>query len=179
MMLFQNPIIWLLRFRHRKGYGVHSPFAFGFITDVLYNKECYYAYEDIDKVLKWWQGGRVKSMHRLLFRLSNYHRPKTMYLRGVGESVVRACKCGSQGVRIVPSGEQSPADMILLDGADESAMKHVAEGTMVVVKNIHRCPNFWRRLKADDRLTVTFDLYDIGIAFARNDLNEQHYIVNW
>ena len=29
-------IIWLVRFRHRKGYGVHSPFAFGYITRTIY-----------------------------------------------------------------------------------------------------------------------------------------------
>ena len=30
--------VWLKRFRHRKGYGVHSPFAFDFITRIIYGK---------------------------------------------------------------------------------------------------------------------------------------------
>ncbi len=28
--------VWFVRFRHRKGYGVHSPFAFGYITRTIY-----------------------------------------------------------------------------------------------------------------------------------------------
>ncbi len=28
--------VWFIRFRHRKGYGVHSPFAFGYITRTIY-----------------------------------------------------------------------------------------------------------------------------------------------
>ena len=27
--------VWLKRFRHRKGYGVHSPFAYDFITRII------------------------------------------------------------------------------------------------------------------------------------------------
>ena len=39
-----HPFVWLLRFRHRRGYGVHSPFAFNFITDVVYQRLPYYKY---------------------------------------------------------------------------------------------------------------------------------------
>ena len=55
MMLFQSPIVWLSRIRKRKGYGVHSPFAFDLVTNVLYNKEKYYAYEEMDRGLRWWE----------------------------------------------------------------------------------------------------------------------------
>lgn len=41
----KRPLIWLSRFRYRCGYGVHSPFAFSLITDVIYEKMPYYAYD--------------------------------------------------------------------------------------------------------------------------------------
>ena len=41
----KRPFIWLSRFRYRCGYGVHSPFAFSLITDVIYEKMPYYAYD--------------------------------------------------------------------------------------------------------------------------------------
>ena len=31
-LTLKRPFIWLSRFRHRCGYGVHSPFAFNLIT---------------------------------------------------------------------------------------------------------------------------------------------------
>ena len=35
---------WCSRFRHRCGYGVHSPSDFFLITSVVYEKYHYYAY---------------------------------------------------------------------------------------------------------------------------------------
>ncbi len=37
------------RIRYRKGHGVHSPFAFDFITNVIEEKLPYYIFEDIEK----------------------------------------------------------------------------------------------------------------------------------
>lgn len=38
--------------RHRKGYGIHSPFAFQLVREVIYKHEYYYFYDDIDNVRK-------------------------------------------------------------------------------------------------------------------------------
>lgn len=179
MILFQNPVIWFRRVRHRKGYGVHSPFAFNFVTGVLYNKDMYYAYEPMERDLRWWQKGRVRSLRRLAFRLSDYRRPGTLYCHGIDAKLADACRYGCRGLRILSGGSVETADMIFVSGADECALLHVGEGSMIVVKDVHRCRSFWRRIMEDERITVTFDLYDVGIAFARRDLNKQHYIINW
>ena len=179
MMLFQNPVVWLMRIRKRKGYGVHSPFAFDFVTNVLYNREKYYAYTEMDKGLHWWQKGRVRSLRHLLLRLSNYHRPRTMYCEGLDNVLCEACQYGSKGMTILPAGSTEMADMIVLAGMNDEAMNHVGEGTMLVLMDKDKCRKFWKRIKEDERVTVTFDLYDVGIAFARRDLNRQHYKINW
>ena len=46
-LALKRPFIWLLRFRHRCGYGVHSPFAFNLITQVIYENTPYYKYKDL------------------------------------------------------------------------------------------------------------------------------------
>ena len=179
MMLFQSPIVWLSRIRKRKGYGVHSPFAFDLVTNVLYNKEKYYAYEEMDRNLKWWERGRVRSLRHLAFRLANYHEPRTFYCNGLDQALWDACKYGSRTMKKLAPGSTDKADMVFLSGADEESMQHVGEGTMLLVKNIDKCRKFWNRVKDDTRVTVTFDLYDVGIAFARKDLKKQHYKINW
>ena len=45
-LTLKRPFIWLSRFRHRCGYGVHSPFAFNLITQVIYESTPYYKYKD-------------------------------------------------------------------------------------------------------------------------------------
>ena len=179
MMLFQSPIVWLMRVRKRKGYGVHSPFAFDLVTNVFYNKERYYAYMEMDRNLHWWQKGRVKSLRHLAFRLSNYHRPQTMYCGELDKALCEACQYGSQGVTILPRGQEGVADMVFVEGRDDEALRHVGEGTMLVLKGMNRCRSFWKSIREDERITVTFDLYDVGIAFARKDLKKQHYKINW
>ena len=52
LLCIKRPFIWLSRFRHRCGYGVHSPFAFSLITDVIYEKMPYYAYSSLKEEQK-------------------------------------------------------------------------------------------------------------------------------
>ena len=45
--LWRHPVVWLRRFRHRCGYGVHSPFAFQLIRGVVYERGEFYAYRPL------------------------------------------------------------------------------------------------------------------------------------
>ena len=72
-MLFARRIWnWCCRFRHRCGYGVHSPSDFFLITSVIYEILPYYAYEWLkasasSKTLPHYR----EKVNRLLFRLVN------------------------------------------------------------------------------------------------------------
>lgn len=72
--MIHHPLIWIRRFRHRKGYGVHSPFAYTFLRDVIYEGNHYYAYADIEKELtgNCWKRMVMRKHKRLLFRLKNW-----------------------------------------------------------------------------------------------------------
>lgn len=147
MLLFTNPYIWLRRFRHRKGYGVHSPFAFGFIKQVLEEHDAYYAYRQIDSRLRWWQRFRYRRHQHLLFRLRNYWTPDK------GQISVKSAK-----------------------NAHEIQFH---EGLMLVLTDIHRYSGQWAWTRHNPGVTVTFDLYDIGIAFCLARFSKQDYIVSW
>ena len=51
MSLFRlkRQIVYWLNARHRHGHGIHSPYLFGLLTNVIENQGDYYAYETIDK----------------------------------------------------------------------------------------------------------------------------------
>ena len=51
MFFFHRIWNWCSRFRHRRGYGVHSPSDFFLITSVVYEKYHYYAYRKGDFLL--------------------------------------------------------------------------------------------------------------------------------
>ena len=88
MRLFRRPWIWLSRFRQRKGYGVHSPFAYSFIRGVVLEPSAYYAYAELSHLHPWWvRWFRLYPMQcrRLLFRLANFAEPRTVELRTADE----------------------------------------------------------------------------------------------
>ena len=80
MQLIRNPFVWLWRIRHRRGYGIHSPWAYSFVRSVLLEPAHYYAYAELDKLYPWhlrWLLRYPLQCHRLLFRLANYAQAGT------------------------------------------------------------------------------------------------------
>lgn len=72
-----------LRLRTSRGFGVHSPFAFSFILNVLKQKDLFYSYKNQDKRT---QAARrqsdnlpPKSLQHLLFRICNRFRPQVVF----------------------------------------------------------------------------------------------------
>lgn len=41
---------YLIKSRHAKGYGLHSPFVFNLVRDVFYSKHSYYSFEEIKEL---------------------------------------------------------------------------------------------------------------------------------
>jgi hypothetical protein len=61
---------WINRKRHNRGFGIQSPSAFFFITQVLKERRAYYAYTQLDKATT---GSRRHA--REMFRIANYLKP--------------------------------------------------------------------------------------------------------
>lgn len=72
------------KIRHRKGYGVHSPFAYNLITKVIEEKSGYYAYQQIEGLHRTLHDKQSlnKRRYRLLFRLTNRFKPQTIIEAG-------------------------------------------------------------------------------------------------
>ncbi len=62
------------RWRHTRGYGVHSPFAYSVVKEVIRpgRRYAYYGYEDIDCALGRGEGVRARRMARTLLRLAAF-----------------------------------------------------------------------------------------------------------
>lgn len=74
MRLLKN----LLRSWHAKGHGIHSPFAYRLITNVLHSPHAYNAFFDIENLLAKnnISPEEVGTYHHLLFRLTYYLKPR-------------------------------------------------------------------------------------------------------
>lgn len=183
MSLFLNPLVWLWRVRHRCGYGVHSPFAFDFITQVVYNRSAYYAYQELDLLhptLIGLLGLRPRKIARLLFRLTNYQHPKTAVFiadNAVNYAYMRAAVPSAKWLD--EYGENCQLDFVYAGKPIENILDNMTAGSMLVVDDLQHNKAFWLRLQADKRVTLTFDLYDVGIALVGLSLNKQDYVINF
>lgn len=88
--LLSRCLRWLLRFRHRCGYGIHSPFAFGFVTGVIYENGQYYAYAPLHRCFQEQKAadGLRECDLRLLFRVANASGASSVWLSSSGSPLV-------------------------------------------------------------------------------------------
>ena len=206
ILTLKRPFIWLSRIRHRCGYGVHSPFAFELITCLIYEKAPYYAYKELEaeeKKQKRNHGKGWKSesrkVKRLLFRLVNRVQPNTIVDAGVSSSSSLYLQSGKATADYTFASELSglfleagvPVDLLYVHQVkDPSFVEEVfricaarsTQQSVFVIGGIHysgAMRQLWKRLKADDKVGITFDLYDVGILFFDKTKIKQHYIVNF
>lgn len=196
---------WLRRIRHRCGYGVHSPLAFNFITDVVYNQAPYYAYATLLQPLVASisrldeydpQSGLTDRDLRLIFRLTNYQEPTHIYIIGAHEgassstliSYIRAARPSAvittdASTQAPPAASKSGTALHYVDTPDALHPDFtLTTGAMLIVRGIHRTAQSracWEQLKAHPSVTLTFDLGRFGIALNRPKINRQDYVVNY
>ena len=183
MPFISHPLIWLLRFRHRKGYGVHSPFAYNFITGVVNVTDSYYAYESLDVNYSPFHrrfSTLAISKSRLLYRLVNHAHPSRMIIKGASDVDRQYMLAAAADAHLIDENFDEMADFVYLAApATDVLDHHLHEGSMLVLDNLQKHQTWWRMLRKDARTRVTFDLYDVGIAFFDSKYNKQDYVVNW
>lgn len=76
----------LYKIRHHNGHGIHSPFVFSFINDVIEEKLPYYAYQDIARYLNLSEKkiDEETKKNKLLFRIVNRFSPTKILEIGTG-----------------------------------------------------------------------------------------------
>lgn len=200
----KRPFIWLSRFRYRCGYGVHSPFAFSLITDVIYEKRPYYAYRTLaveqKKLAKerGWDRG-TRKVNRLLFRLVNRMQPAHIIEVGHPSITSLYLQFAKPSAEFLFASDLSElfleADAsidflylnegrnpVLLEDVFRVCVRRTTSKSVFVIRGIGYSKSMkalWKRLQEDERVGITFDLYDVGILFFDQTKIKQHYIVNF
>ncbi len=180
---------WLTRFRHRQGYGIHSPYAFNFVTGVVYESGHYYADAMLKKVYaqaqqQQRQGLRLKDC-RLLFRLANFQQAHCCRLVGYDMKClpVKFMQAACTHTRYVTDA-QAMADMVmaapLWPQLATSLIESLPVGGMLVLNQVAGAnKQAWLQLLQHPNAVIAFDLHDFGIIINHPDLQRQHYVVNF
>ena len=205
-LTLKRPFIWIGRFRKRCGYGVHSPFAFDLITNVIYEKTSYYAYRQLAMQRKrmnennqMMKRDSLEKVDRLLFRLVNRMQPTTIVEMGpdsVSSLYLKAGKITAKYLRASTPKEldgtiPSTVDFLYfndyqnpqwLEPFFDICANHAQTNSLFVVNGIcysKEMKHLWKLLQTDERVGITFDLYDVGLIFFDLTKIKQHYVVNF
>lgn len=130
------------RIRTGKGFGVHSPFAFWLLTEVIRGRYAYYGYEEIEEALEQHpEEGVLRGHCRLLLRLAGRMGAAMAILPdGTPAAVKAAVKGAGRRIRILsPRASLRGAQRLLLWSEGElpqgNALPAVLsrEGSLIVV----------------------------------------------
>jgi hypothetical protein len=206
LLIIKRFFVRLYRFRHRCGYNVHSPFAFDLITQVIYEKQPYYAYEHLKaeekKQARMPEKNRVREfrkVNKLLFRLVNKIQPDTIVDVGTLSYSALYLQAGKPSADYIPASDLTdlflekdvPVDFLYLHNYKNPALMEdvfrvcaarIHERSVFVIGGIgysKQMRTLWKRLIADERVGVTFNLYDVGILFFDKVKVKQHYKIRF
>jgi len=178
---------WGTRIFHVGGFGIQSPWAYRFERYVIGERYPYYGYDDLRDIFPSLGNNRRKRCE-LYFRISNYAQPEMWLIpmngfdvesayisRGSKQTVITNCySAARRGTHLC---------MLLTSESSYSQVcdKFVSEahvGDILIVEGIYKNEStykFWKRIEADVRVRVTFDLYYLGIVFFDTSLYKRSY----
>ena len=190
------------RFRYRKGYGVHSPFAFRFITEVINESSPYYSYIEIENI-KTGSGEKKNKLDckvlKLVFRLVNQFQPRQFLEVGSEPSLEFPVTLAKRNIQYlyketlfsIKKEEPFLADFVFIhhivleedfETLKNSILNTIHSNSLLVISGVgysKKMKTLWKNIQEDKRVGITFDLYDVGLVFLDLKMNKQHYIVNF
>ena len=177
MRKLSNPWIWLRRLRQRRGYGVHSPFAFRFLTEVVYEQGAFYDFDVLDRQLRPLQRLRIRRLLHMLFRLSNFVQPERIYVPAEASLEASYLQAGCKHATLSPveTPDCNAATLYFVRQPSEVSAETLGPRSVLVLDRLQSHKAWFRSLPA----TVFFDLHDIGVAIFDNAYNRQYYTINF
>ena len=176
-------VAWLRRCGHSRGFGIQSPTAYQFVTDVLCQRLPYHAYDDLSRRFPKLRGRRLKFC-RLLFRLANYQQAERTFVASCfSEENLAFLVEGNRRSELV----SNPANcrLIVASAMENQDLSSIVESlpddAILVLTDIYfhgKEADFWQSVKASKRVAMTFDCYDCGMAILGETAYQQHYFVN-
>ena len=176
-------IIWIYRWRHCRGFGVQSPSDYSFIRYVINEHYPYYAYADILEQL-----GDIGQLQRkkaeLLFRIANWKQAQSVALLTNDEVYSVYIHHGCRKTVIRSHYESHDSFMVISAYAKDDCLdmlNNMRHGSLMVIDDLDnkKARHLWANIIADNKATITFDLYYVGIVLTIAKRYKINYKVNF
>lgn len=171
--------VWLRRIGHCRGFGIQSPNDYWLVRYVINEHWPYYQYDEIGQGDDW----LTQKLGRLYFRVANWLQPSTIISDGYLDYLQAGCRRAIVSSALPQADEHVGLVRLTLKGDYRERLANiynkVDERSVLIVEDIRSDSDFWRRIVADERTGVTFDLYYCGIVLFDKKRAKKNYIINF
>ncbi|MBR1889732.1 MAG: hypothetical protein IJ816_03790 [Alloprevotella sp.] len=173
----------LRRIAYRKGYGIHSPFAFDFVTRVIYGR-----LPRADRKMLSHLPQLQRRIEMLLWRVAIDQQPSFIYISEDFSPILRQQLNFIAPVQSIRQWKPDVENaLVCISGASDAAvlqtdLSQTDERTKVLLTSIYVHSDaslIWDACKPDKSVRVTFDLYDLGILIFNKILQKQDYLISF
>jgi hypothetical protein len=186
-------------FLSRSKYDIHSPFAYRLYSEVLTDRTNYPGYPlSVGKNRK--RGTSLSNKDcRLLFRLSRFFEPGRILILGENDMAsLEFLESGYPGGRTTIVNESNSmnddpgvTDMVYFSsGLSETClmdyfsriMQHIHNDSVLIFCKMHRSKEIkqaWDKIKSHKSVTITFDLFTLGLVFCKEGVAKEEFILRY
>jgi len=191
------------RLRANNRHGVHSPFVYKLIDTVIYDYKDQKVYHEAEalNISGRETGGLKPKVNQLIYRLAAYFNPATIIEVGTANSITTFyLQKAAPGARVyiienddkIAGVSEATVDMILFNSDKcknemlnyfELCLPKTHKDTMLVFTGIYQSretKQVWTQIKAHPRVTLTIDLFWVGLVFFKSGRAEkEHFKVKY
>jgi hypothetical protein len=183
----------------RSKYDIHSPFVYNLYSVVLKDKKYYPEFHTLIKKTNGCRKVISGKDYRLLFRLSRFFKPKTILILGTNDKTgISFLVSGFPGCHITYIDESYSRiddcgvfDMLFFSSNPDGykipdyfsrIKQHIHNDSVLIFCKIHgskEMGDVWNEIKSLSFVTLTLDLFNLGLVFCKEELTREDFILRF
>ena len=182
----------LHRFKAKNRHGLHSPFVYRLVDEVIYDFRAKKVYNEVEKLRSNNKTGALPKVDQLLYRLVEDMKPGNLMVLGQVDGVTKLYlqKAVAETEINTDLDNSGKLDFVLIDANEkgqalkyvEDCLPKVYDNTMLVLNGIYKndvIRQAWQQIKLNPKVTVTVDLFWIGLVFFRGGQVREDFCIRF
>lgn len=173
------------------GRGIHSPFAYRLVTDVIFAPYPFYSFEDIRKLAS---SAGTREELEIIFRLINFFQPENIWTVGEqDENIEKVCNWAKPGAALltVPCVNNTHENSIITPEENsfiiwnnycalEPFNLNREQPLTFIIRKINdlKMEQLFEELKGKQGVSVTIELRNFGIVLINGKFQKQNFVIN-